>query len=293
MFGSRKSKSPVVPEEEWNFADVLEFDAETCLRYEFAREIPNPGSYFTSFESSKIAPFVLEPWTLSPNQDRAASIDFKEHRSTLLIRPLAAVDQDQKFESRELFPGLYFLHRDGSCRTYPADLLVTPWIALEEGLKANLQEYTERFLGGFSLFPTSELQHRGTERLDKSETASQTGTRQVFAAKIDWRKNDSLLIAAFTSWLHKERPKNISSVAPTSGRHSVYDSLNALSALRLRNRLSIEDAMAYTKTILRRPLYRDRSSWDRAQRRALQLFKYEFPGAGSPKSASTISNRKT
>ena len=143
------------------------------------------------------------------------------------------------------------------------------------------------FLRALSYY-RGEINAQTTPKLE-----SQTGARQVFAAKIDWRKNDSSLIEGFASWLRRERPKSIPSMALIGGRQSVYDSLNALSALRLRHLFSIEDAIRHTKSVLRKPLYRDRSSWDRAQRRAIQLFTKEFPGAGSPKSETRISNRKT
>ena len=292
MFGLRKSNGLVIPEEEWNFSEILELDAETCLRYELAREIVNPESYFASFDSGKDAPFSLEPWSLSPQQEQAAGLTFKLQRATMLIRPFDAIDQGQKFEMREMLPGLYFLHDDGSCRAYPAGLLEKPWLGLDDDWQANLQNYAERFLTGVSFFPASDLPQPRDKCPNQAETVSQIGAWQVFAAKIDWRKNDSSLIEGFTSWLRRERPKSIPSMVPIGGRQSIYDSLNALSALRLRHQYSIEDAIKCTKSVLRKPLYRDRSSWDRAQRRAIQLFTKEFPGAGSPRSETKISNRK-
>ena len=292
MFGSRKHKDAELPDEEWNFAEILEEDAEACLRYELAREIQNPESYFSSFASREQAPFALEPWLLSPQEDREASSDFKQQRASMYIRPFDVPEQGQVAEMREMLPGLYFLHRDGGCRAYPAKFLENPWLSLDEALQANIQVYTEQFLTGVSFYPDRDLQDREEKRQGSAGKIPEPAKLQTFVMKIDWSRNDSSLIEGFTAWIRRERPKNIPSVH-SSGRQSTFDSLHALSALRLRHHLSIEDAIKRTKSVSRKSLYNDRSSWDRAQRRAVQLFHAVFPGAGAPKSESRISNRKS
>ena len=78
MFGSRKTKRDELPEEEWNFADILDWMLKVCLFYELAREIEHPESYFSSFGSTANAPFLLEPMPLTPRENREASLDFKQ-----------------------------------------------------------------------------------------------------------------------------------------------------------------------------------------------------------------------
>ena len=201
------------------------------------------------------------------------------------------MNDGQKAVSREMFPGLYFLHVDGSLRGYPAVLQGSPWLSLGDDWQGNLQLYAEQFLTGITFHANGESQKWEQQYPGITEMLSGSGRWKLLAIKVDWTKNDPALIEGFTSWLEQQRPKEFPSTSWT-GRQSTSDRLNALSALRLRHRYSIEDAVKHTKTVLGRPLYTDRSSWDRAQRRAIHLFSKEFPDAGAPRSEGKVSNRK-
>ena len=291
MFGSKRKPITDLPDEEWNFSEILEEDAEACLRYELAREIEHPETYFSAFSSRDQAPFALDVMPLTPNEEREASLAFKEVRATMYILPFDVAHEGQELGCRELLSGLYFLHPDKSLRGYPASLREKPWLALDASWQANLQSYTEQFLAGIAFCALDGSSHQEKRQPASTDKPFGSGKWQTLTTKIDWSKGDPSLIEGFTAWLQKQRPKAFPSTSWT-GRQSTTDSLNAVSALRLRHHLSIEDAMKHTKIVSGRSIYGDQSSWDRAQKRAIQLFAKTFPDAGSPKSESRMSNRK-
>ena len=291
MFGLGKKKGDELPDEEWNFTEILEWDADACLLYELAREIEHPEAYFSTFASREQTPFVLESMPITPREDREASSDFKQVRATMYIRPFDVAGNGQELREREMLPGLYFLHPDKTFRGYPDKLGGTPWLALDDSWQGNLQLYTEQFLTGITFHSIAESQNWEKRHPTGTKEVSGLDRWQMLTVKVDWSKGDQSLIEGFTAWLQKQRPKEFPSKSST-GRQSTADSLNALSALRLRHRYTIEDAIKHTKAVNGKPLYGDRSSWDRAQRRALHLFSKVFPGAGIPRSESKISNRK-
>ncbi len=292
MFRSKRQRITDLPDKEWNFSEILEEDTEACLRYELAREVEHHDAYFSVFSSREQAPFALEPMAVAAWEHREASEDFKQVRAKMYVRLFDAPAVRQETLGREVLPGLYFLYPDGSMRGYPPDLSEKPWLALDESWQSNLQIYTEQFLTGITFHTPGESQNWEAQHPGLIQELSRSGRWQMLTVKVDWNKGDSALVEGFTAWLRKQRPKGFPSTSLT-GRQSAVDSLNALSALRLRHYLSIEEAAKHTKAVTGKSLYNDRSSWDRAQRRASQLFIRTFSQAGPPKSESRASNRKS
>ena len=193
----------------------------------------------------------------------------------MYIRSLGLKGDGQDFDGREMLPGLYFRHPDGTVRGYPVGLQGTPWLKLDDCSQGNLHVYTEQFLTGITFQSSEASQAQETRPLASRDEVTDPDRWQI-ATSTHWSRGDASLVEGFTAWLNRQRPNNYPSTR-WAGRQSVGDSLKALSALRLRHYYNIEDGMKRTRDASGKPLYTDRSSWDRAQRRAVHIFNKTYP----------------
>lgn len=198
MFGSNK-KGEKIPDDEWNFAEILEGDAEACLLYEMSREIEHPEVYFSVFASREQVPFTLEPMCVNPEENLEASIDFRQVQATMYVRPFDVAGDGQALVGREMLPGLYFLHPDQSFRGYPSVLQEMPWLALDDSWQGNLQIYAEQYLTGITFHAIGESQRWEQQNPGIIEKISALGRCSLHTTKVDWSRNDSDLIEGFAA----------------------------------------------------------------------------------------------
>ena len=292
MFGRRIVGIPPVPEE-WDFSSVDDpTDAEACLRYELAREVQNPEGYFSSFSELETAPFTLHPLPISADMAKGASDEFwLESKNTYVRGAGDTLATNGDLRLMEIFAGMYFRHPDGTVRAYPAGLQVKPWGKLDSDWQLALSFYFEKEGTGFAIVGTEQVESWKKRASTLGARPNESKRFNLLVASIDWTKSNADLIEGFSNWLEETRLKEYPSTT-LIGRQSAFDRLNSLSALRLRHWLSVEDAVAHTKSVRGKALYGERPAWERAQKRAVGMFGHMYPGAGEPMSATKIGNRQ-
>ena len=292
MFRQRRSQQRPIDQEEWDFSGIDPADAEVCLRYEFAREVENPLSYFAAFSRLEAAPFAFRRLPISAGMaDGAGETFWREAKNTYIrVNNILAPDEGDGY--RELLTGMYFLHPEGDIRAYPASLKSTPWQKLDPDWQHRLSMYAAQESTGFFAHEPGQSENFEAKSQDLVARLEDLGKRRLFVALVDWRKNNAELIAGFSRWLDESRPAELPSKIAV-GRQSTLDRLNALSALRLRHAMNANDAVKHTKHTLGKAIYSERPAWERARKRAVALFHFAYPDAGGPVSAAKVGASST
>ena len=286
---AEKGQKQTLRREEWDFSSYDDpLDGDACLRYELAREIHDPYSYFQVVDDSTRNSFSVAEWKMREDLEAPVPSDVQEHAGELMYRTQLDGRDLAEVKLREMFPGVYFKHAGDGVRAFPAHLS-TPWLDLG-------RNWRDQLVGCFYQCTTA-YRSLSEEAIARSEASlpgikkkmSSPGPRQFFNVVVDWTQSDAAIREDFDLWLLLKRPKAYPAKQAT-GRQSPKDGLNALAAMRLRHQYRTDEVAQVTRAAMGRPLYADPHALDRAAGRAVELFKATYPGAGEPRSGTRKSN---
>jgi hypothetical protein len=249
-----------LPRIEWDFSAVAQIELETCLRYELAREIVDWAKYLF------IPKYQEGFYTEGKYEEFIHDVNVLAQSSIVPSIVFWPAKDDPRPEARKYFPA-------------------TPWLRIP--LNDRLGTASEFEFGRRAIY---HLEEGYCDKADFYEVDKDGNQAIPFGIK--WSQSDASILDDFRRWLNEHRPMHARAIVDR-GRQSMWDDLRCLSALRLRHVYSVEEAVEVTCKALGKPLYTHRPAWEKACKKAIELFDTTFPGAEGPKSAVKKSNRKS
>ena len=256
------------------FQDCPEGQKETCLTYEYCRELPR-------------IPRIVAKWRKSSEWQKFQEI---AGRSNGIVAELFHL-------SETALPGNTLVMLMG-LRDFPKRPFLS--IAIKEREKWLLPRQ-DIILCEFN--PALLRKSDGTYQHVKTERMRDGALLTFMVCAIPWSYSNAAILAAFEKWLLEKRkelslsddevrrdglilsddplewPANVPEEA--RGRNELRSKLKKLGALRLLRSMTTDDAATHTQKILGYPLYSRDTAWERARREAEKSLQ-EFSALAPP-----------